>query len=67
MAGIEDIDTSTHFTYSEEEPNSLLVEEVPVFLAGIRRMLSAALRDGRVRFRDRPPAFEPEAAPAARA
>jgi integrase len=38
IAGIEDIDTSTHFTYSEEEPNSLLVEEVPVFLAGIRRL-----------------------------
>jgi integrase len=38
IAGIEDIDTSTHFTYTEEEPNSLLVEEVPVFLAGIRRL-----------------------------
>ena len=38
VAGIEDIDTSTHFTYAEEEPNSLLVEEVPVFLAGIRRL-----------------------------
>lgn len=38
IAGIEDIDTSTHFTYSEEEPNALLVEEVPVFLAGIRRL-----------------------------
>ncbi len=38
VAGIEDIDTSTHFTYSEEQPNSLLVEEVPVFLAGIRRL-----------------------------
>jgi hypothetical protein len=25
IAGVEDIDTSTHFTYSEEEPNSLLV------------------------------------------
>ncbi|HEY0868856.1 MAG TPA: hypothetical protein VGD55_00515, partial [Acidothermaceae bacterium] len=37
IAGIEDIDTSTHFTYSEGQPNSRLVEEVPVFLAGIRR------------------------------
>ncbi|HZL18583.1 MAG TPA: tyrosine-type recombinase/integrase [Polyangia bacterium] len=37
IAGVEDIDTSTHFTYSEEQPNSLLVEEVPVFLAEIRR------------------------------
>ncbi len=67
VAGIEDIDTSTHFTYTEEEPNSLLVEEVPVFLAGIRRLVSAALRDGRVWVRDRPPAFEPEAPPAKRA
>ena len=38
IAGIEDIDTSTHFTYSEEQPNSLLVEEVPVFLSGVRRL-----------------------------
>ena len=38
IAGIEDIDTSTHFTYSEEQPNSLLVEEVPLFLGGIRRL-----------------------------
>jgi integrase len=36
IAGVEDIDTSTHFTYSEEEPNSLLVEEVPRFLGAIR-------------------------------
>jgi len=36
IAGVEDIDTSTHFTYSEEQPNSLLVEEVPRFL--VRRL-----------------------------
>jgi hypothetical protein len=34
---VEDIDKSTHFTYGEEEPNSLLVEEVALFLAAIQR------------------------------
>jgi integrase len=38
IAGIENIDTSTHFTYTEEEPNSLLVEEVPAFLQAMRRI-----------------------------
>ena len=38
VAGIEDIDTSTHFTCSKEEPSSLLAGEVPVFLSGIRRL-----------------------------
>lgn len=33
IAGVEDFDTSTHPTYSEEEPNSLTPPEVPLFLA----------------------------------
>jgi integrase len=33
VAGIEDFDTRGHETYPDEEPNSLLPEEVPVFLA----------------------------------
>jgi integrase len=32
IAGVKDFDTSLHATYTEEEPNSLLPEEVPVFL-----------------------------------
>jgi len=38
IAGVEDLDTSTHFTYSEEEPNALLVEEVPLFLREMKRL-----------------------------
>jgi hypothetical protein len=43
------------------EPNSLLVEEVPVFLAGIRRLFSRALRDRGARVRDRFEAVKPQA------
>jgi integrase len=32
IANIDDIDTSTHVTYTEEEPNSLLPDEVHAFL-----------------------------------
>ncbi len=35
---VEDFDTSTHETYTEEEPNSLEPDEVPVFLIGMREM-----------------------------
>jgi integrase len=38
MHGIENFDTSEHPTYTHEEPNSLLVEEVPHFLAAMRNM-----------------------------
>jgi integrase len=38
MHGIENFDTSEHPTYTHEEPNSLLVEEVPRFLATMRNM-----------------------------
>lgn len=36
MAGIDRFDTSEHPTYTEEEPNSLTVEEVRKFLAGLK-------------------------------
>jgi len=38
MHGIENFDTSEHPTYTHEEPNSLLVEEVPRFLATMRNL-----------------------------
>lgn len=38
MKGIDDFDTSEHPTYTEEEPNSLLVEEVPPFLSAMKEM-----------------------------
>ena len=38
MTGIRDLDTSTHATYTEEQPNSLGVGEVPAFLAGMLRL-----------------------------
>lgn len=36
--GIRPIDTSTWHTYTEEEPNALTVDEVPIFMAAARRM-----------------------------
>lgn len=36
MTGVRDFDNSTHHTYTEEEPNSLLPEEVPQFLLEAR-------------------------------
>ncbi len=36
--GIKDFDTSLHPTYTEEEPNSLLVEETPRFLAKMKEL-----------------------------
>jgi integrase len=38
VAGVERFDTSEHPTYSEEEPNSLTVEEVRRFLAAMKEM-----------------------------
>lgn len=38
LRGIEPFDTSEHPTYTEEEPNSLTVEEVPPFLAKMREL-----------------------------
>jgi hypothetical protein len=38
MKGIENFDTSEHPTYTHEEPNSLLVEEVPRFLSLMRNL-----------------------------
>lgn len=38
VAGIEPFDTSTHETYTEEEPNSLTVAELPRFLAKLREL-----------------------------
>jgi integrase len=38
MKGIDHFDTSEYPTYTHEEPNSLLVEEVPRFLATMRGM-----------------------------
>ena len=35
---VDDFDTSEHDTYSEEEPNALLPEEVPAFLETMRGM-----------------------------
>jgi hypothetical protein len=36
--GVEDFDTSEHCTYTEEEPNALLPEEVGVFLGTMREL-----------------------------
>lgn len=38
FADVTFLDTSTHSTYTDEEPNSLTPDEVPVFLAGLRRL-----------------------------
>lgn len=61
--GVKDFDESEHETYSEEEPNALLPEEVPVFLGAMRELFSAALRDGVLGHGDRAQAVE-SAAPA---
>ena len=36
VAGVKSLDTSTHATYTDEEPNALTIEEVPRFLAALR-------------------------------
>jgi integrase len=36
--GVKDFDESEHETYSEEEPNALLPEEVPLFLGAMREL-----------------------------
>jgi len=36
--GVEDFDVSEHVTYTAEEPNALLPEQVPMFLAAIREL-----------------------------
>lgn len=36
--GVKDFDESEHETYTEEEPNSLLLEEVPAFLAALKEL-----------------------------
>lgn len=38
VLGVKDFDTSTHLTYTEEQPNSLTPGEVPVFLAKMREL-----------------------------
>lgn len=38
MLRIEPLDTSLHHTYTEEEPNALLPEDVPRFLEAMRRL-----------------------------
>jgi len=38
MDGVENLDTSEHETYTEEEPNTLLPEEVAPFVAKFRQM-----------------------------
>ena len=38
VLGVKDLDTSVHPTYTEEQPNSLLAQEVPVFLAMMREL-----------------------------
>lgn len=38
VAGVRSFDVSTHHSYTEEEPNSLTVEEVPAFLAKMREL-----------------------------
>lgn len=38
VLGVKDFDTSTHLTYTEEQPNSLTPGEVPVFLAKMREV-----------------------------
>lgn len=62
VAGIEYLDTTTHATYTEEQPNSLSPDEVARFLALIKER-PAALRHGGPRLRDGTQALEP--APAA--
>jgi integrase len=37
ILGVKDFDTSTHATYTDEEPNALTPDEVPLFLAEVRR------------------------------
>ena len=37
VMGVKPFDTSTHYTYTEEEPNALTVAEVPAFLAKMRQ------------------------------
>jgi len=37
VMGVKPFDTSTHHTYTEEEPNALTVAEVPAFLARMRQ------------------------------
>lgn len=37
VTGLKPFDTSTHETYTDEEPNALTPEEVPVFLAELER------------------------------
>jgi integrase len=37
VMGVKDFDTSLHATYTEEEPNALTPDEVPLFLAEMRR------------------------------
>jgi integrase len=37
VMGVKPFDTSTHHTYTEEEPNALTVDEVPAFLAKLRQ------------------------------
>lgn len=45
--GVKGFDTSNHVTYSEEEPNALTVEQVPVFLEQANEgAVPAALRHG---------------------
>ncbi len=36
--GVEDFDTSEHVTYTVEEPNALLPEQVPTFLGAMREL-----------------------------
>lgn len=38
MRGIDSFDTREHSTYTEEEPNSLAPDQVPLFLDGIREL-----------------------------
>jgi len=38
--GVTNFDASSHVTYSEEEPNSLTPEQVPLFLAALRELFS---------------------------
>ena len=38
ILGVKDFDTSTHLTYTEEQPNSLIPGEVPLFLAKMREL-----------------------------
>ena len=65
--GVEDFDTSEHETYTEEEPNALLPEEVRDVPRGDAGALPAALRDDRPRLRHGPAALVAAAAAPARA